>query len=81
MRRHRRAVEPADGHVPAVHRGAAVEEGRAFNELLRREVEGCEEGPELDAARREYVRMRQQNSRLMRSTVCAANEDGSKGTV
>lgn len=69
------------GMCPLCTEELHVEEGRAFNELLRREVEGCEEGPELDAAWREYVRMRQQNSRLMRSTVCAANEDGSKGTV
>ena len=43
-----------------------VAEERAFNEILRREAEGCEEGPEIEAARREYARLRQQNSRLMR---------------
>ena len=43
-----------------------VEEERAFSELLALEAAGCEEGPELDAARREYARRRQQNSRTCR---------------
>lgn len=43
-----------------------VEEERAFSELLALEAAGCEEGPELDAARREYARLRQQNSRTCR---------------
>lgn len=45
---------------------AHVEEERAFNELLELETTGCEEGPEVDAARREYARLRQRNSRLIR---------------
>lgn len=45
---------------------AHVAEERAFNELLRAEAVGCDEGPEVDAARREWARLRQQNSRLMR---------------
>ena len=45
---------------------AHVAEERAFNELLRAEAAGCDEGPEVDAARREWARLRQQNSRLMR---------------
>ena len=43
-----------------------VNEERAFNELLQLEADGCEEGPELEAAKREYARLRQQNSRLCR---------------
>lgn len=54
------------GMCPRCTEEAHVAEERAFNELLRREAEGCEEGPEIEAARREYARLRQQNSRLMR---------------
>ncbi len=43
-----------------------VEEERAFSELLALEAKGCEEGPELEAAKREYARLRQQNSRTCR---------------
>lgn len=43
-----------------------VEEERAFHELLLLEAAGCDEGSEIDAARREYARLRQANSRLMR---------------
>lgn len=45
---------------------AHVEEERAFNELLRLEAEGCDEGPEVEAARREWARLRQANARLAR---------------
>ena len=54
------------GMCPRCTEEAHVAEERAFNELLHREAEGCEEGPEIEAARREYARLRQQNSRLMR---------------
>ena len=54
------------GMCPRCTEEAHVAEERAFNEILRREAEGCEEGPEIEAARREYARLRQQNSRLMR---------------
>lgn len=54
------------GMCPRCTEEAHVAEERAFNELLRREAEGCEDGPEIEAARREYARLRQQNSRLMR---------------
>lgn len=43
-----------------------VAEEKAFNELLLLEAQGCEEGPEIEAARKEYARLRQANSRLMR---------------
>ncbi|MDN0055552.1 hypothetical protein [Collinsella ihumii] len=43
-----------------------VAEEAAFNEILELEARGCEEGPELEAARREWARLRQRNSRLMR---------------
>ena len=54
------------GLCPRCTEEAHVAEERAFNELLRAEAEGCEEGPELEALRREWARLRQQNSRLMR---------------
>ncbi|OUO62071.1 hypothetical protein B5F74_02340 [Collinsella sp. An271] len=43
-----------------------VAEEAAFNELLELEAKGCEEGPELEAAKREWARLRQRNSRLCR---------------
>lgn len=43
-----------------------VAEERAFAELLAAEAAGCEAGPELEAARREYARLRQANSRMRR---------------
>lgn len=54
------------GMCPRCTEEAHVAEERAFNELLQCEAEGCEEGPELDRLRKEYARLRQQNSRLMR---------------
>lgn len=54
------------GMCPRCTEEAHVAEERAFNELLQREAEECEAGPEVEAARREYGRLRQQNSRLMR---------------
>lgn len=44
---------------------ARVEEERAFSGFPQLEAQGCEEVPETEAARREYARLRQQNSRLM----------------
>lgn len=41
-----------------------IEEERVFNELLREEAKSREEGAALDAAKRERLRLRQQNSRL-----------------
>lgn len=43
-----------------------VEEERAFGELLRAEAEACDGGPEVEAARREYARLRKANSRYRR---------------
>lgn len=43
-----------------------VAEEAAFNEILELEARGCEEGPEIEAARREWARLRQRNSRLCR---------------
>lgn len=45
---------------------AHVDEERAFHELLVAEAEGCENGPEVEALRREWARLRQENSRLRR---------------
>ncbi|MBR1828566.1 MAG: hypothetical protein IJ781_03520 [Atopobiaceae bacterium] len=47
-------------------RGHVAEE-RAYRELLKLEAAGCDSGPELDAARREYARLRKANSRLSRA--------------
>lgn len=44
-----------------------VEEERAFGELLELEAAGCDEGPEIEEARREWARLRQKNSRLARA--------------
>lgn len=54
------------GMCPRCTEEMHVAEERAFNELLRMEAAGCEEGPEVEALRREWARLRQQNSRLMR---------------
>lgn len=54
------------GMCPLCTERGHVEEERAFGELLELEAAGCEDGPELEAARREYARLRQRNSRLMR---------------
>lgn len=43
-----------------------VEEERAFGELLRAEAEERDGGPEVEAARREYARLRKANSRYRR---------------
>lgn len=43
-----------------------VAEERAFRDLLALEAVGCDEGPEIEAARREYARLRQANSRMCR---------------
>lgn len=45
---------------------AHVAEEKAFCDLLELEAQGCEEGPEIEAARREYARLRQKSSRLRR---------------
>ena len=54
------------GMCPRCTLEAHVAEERAFSELLALEAAGCEEGPELEAARREYARLRQANSRTRR---------------
>jgi len=46
---------------------AHVEEERAFRDLLELEAHGCDEGPEIEAARREWARLRQRNSRTRRA--------------
>ena len=45
---------------------AHVAEEEAFHDLLKAEAERCEDGPELEALRRRYAQLRQQNSRLAR---------------
>lgn len=45
---------------------AHVAEERAFCDLLELEAAGCEEGSEIEEARREYARLRQKSSRLRR---------------
>lgn len=43
-----------------------IEEERVFNELLHEEAKARESGEVLDTAKRERLRLRQQNSRLAR---------------
>ena len=59
-------INRVSGMCPLCTERQHVEEERAFGELLAAEAAGCEEGPALDAARREYARLRQQNSRTCR---------------
>ena len=61
-----REDQPADGHVPPVHRGVPPGAGAAFNEQLERERAHAEDAADIDDVRRERDRMRQRNSRLRR---------------
>lgn len=53
------------GMCPLCTERMHVEEERAYNELLEAEAAAVE-GPELEAVKREYARLRQANSRLRR---------------
>ena len=59
-------LQRVSGMCPLCTERAHVEEERAFCELLEIEARGCTEGTELEAARREYARLRQKGSRLAR---------------
>ena len=59
-------INRQSGMCPRCTEAAHVAEEEAFHDLLKAEAEGCEEGPELEALRRRYAQLRQQNSRLCR---------------
>lgn len=52
------------GACPLCTERMHVEEERIYSEMLKAEATGCEEGPEYEALKREYARLRQVNSRL-----------------
>lgn len=54
--------------------GHAAEE-EAYNKLLRLEAAGCDEGPEIEEARKRYARLRQANSRLSRQHGLASKRE------
>ena len=54
------------GMCPRCTERLHVEEERIYGEMLQAEATGCEEGPEYEALKREYARLRQANSRLSR---------------
>ena len=59
-------INRPSGMCPLCTERGHVAEEEAYNELLRLEAAGCEEGPELEEARRKYAQLRQANSRLSR---------------
>lgn len=59
-------INRQSGMCPLCTERGHVAEEEAYNELLRLEAAGCEEGPELEEARRRYAQLRQANSRLSR---------------
>lgn len=59
-------INRQSGMCPLCTARAHVAEEEAFRDLLAMEAEGCEEGSELDEARRRYAALRQANSRTCR---------------
>lgn len=59
-------INRQSGMCPLCTERGHVAEEEAYNELLQLEAAECEEGPELEEARRKYAQLRQANSRLSR---------------